>query len=611
MSYFSAISASAAERFSALVHDSAGRDRASSARHLTFIAARLLISLAALVCMPAYLALYGAPAPVEVLVFTLAMGPLAAAVLVSRTGNILAGHIVCIACAISISVIATLWSGSLSSAAVVWLALAPLEAFLSGSAAMVIVTGAAAFAAAALAVALRMSGLLGDTTPGSEVAAGLALLLAISYATVLAFGAVRGEEIRNRFAAMRHIRFRSLSEAIGDMVLRMDRTGAVAFVSDNSERIFGLSGQEFSGRGLFERVHVADRPAFLKAVSDAAGGDSVVTALLRIRAPGASEESTGVQFRWIELRVNKLRYPDEQGSAVVAVARDVTNVKLHQEELEAARRDAEQANIWKDRFLANVSHELRTPLNAIIGFAEILSTEAIAPKDPAKSREYAQIIHESGEHLLSVVNSILDISKIEAGSFDIVPEGFEMEPMINNCIDMLHLRAMSGGVDLKTEIAPAIGEIVADKRALKQIVINLLSNAIKFTPEGGKVTIGIRPEGNSAILWVRDTGIGIFESELQRVGDPFFQAADNYNRTHEGTGLGLSVVRGLVGLHGGAIRIESAPGAGTCVTVKLPMDCRSGKSQIRTSAKIEAIPLRQAVESARREEFEAEVLKIA
>ena len=255
---------------------------------------------------------------------------------------------------------------------------------------------------------------------------------------------------------------------------------------------------------------------------------------------------------------------------------------------------ADQANVWKDRFLANVSHELRTPLNAIIGFSEILSTESIAPSEPEKCREYALIIKESGEHLLSVVNSILDISKIEAGSFDIVPEEFEVAALIDTCVGMLHLRAAKSEINLACEIDPKVHGVVADKRAFKQIVINLLSNAIKFTPARGDVEVGLKPEGNSLVLWVRDTGIGIAESELDKIGDPFFQAIASYDRPYEGTGLGLSVVRGLVGLHGGSIQIESGLGAGTCITVKLPLDCRHANVKPAPMASIEAIPLSPA-----------------
>ncbi len=231
--------------------------------------------------------------------------------------------------------------------------------------------------------------------------------------------------------------------------------------------------------------------------------------------------------------------------------RDVTRAKLHEEEIDRARLEALQANAWKDRFLANVSHELRTPLNAIIGFSELLGNADLCPRDPLKQREYASIVHISGQHLLSVVNSLLDMSKIEAGSFDLLPEPFELPPLIDMCCDMVSLKAVEAGVELIRVYPAQLDELVADKRAVKQILINLLSNAIKFTPSRGRVTVGVRPQGNSLAICVADTGIGILSQDLPRLGDPFFQASDSYDRPYEGTGLGLSIVRGLVGLHGG------------------------------------------------------------
>ena len=585
------------ERLKGLVHDSAHHDRQELLRHQTFIFIRLSFSCFVLALLPVYLAVNGTVSPAGILAFAAAMGPLAAAILTSRTGNILAGHKVCVFSLLAFALILSVAAGPASGVGFVWLAIAPVEAFLSGSTALMLGTGAGALVLALVILALKAAGLGGAIGSVSELHTLSVAVLAIGYTTSIGLGAVFVAESGRRLALHRQHGLRSLSEAIGDLVLQLDRTGAVTSVSDNSDALFGLSQREFIGRGFFERVHVADRPAFLKAVSDAVTGDGVVAVTLRVRAPGADGGQEPAQFRWIELRVNKMigeagnAASDRESAGAVAVARDVTQITAYQEALREAKCEADRASVWKDRFLANVSHELRTPLNAIIGFSEILATESIAPKEPAKSREYAQIIRESGEHLLAVVNSILDISKIEAGSFDIDPEEFDMRPMIDNCIDMLKLRAEAGHVSVLKELDPSVSALVADKRALKQIVINLLSNAIKFTPEDGSVTIGMRPEGNSALLWVKDTGIGIKEAELGRIGSPFFQAIDSYDRPYEGTGLGLSVVRGLVGLHGGTIRVESGPGAGTCVTIKMPLDCRIAAAESGGSATIETFPL--------------------
>ena len=217
--------------------------------------------------------------------------------------------------------------------------------------------------------------------------------------------------------------------------------------------------------------------------------------------------------------------------------RDITERKEQEQALEEARAEAERANAAKSRFLATMSHELRTPLNAIIGFSEMLTNEEMMRLDAARRHEYAMLINESGHHLLSVVNGILDMSKIETGNFEITPEPFAPAPVIGNCCDLLALKAREAGIDLSAAFRRSLPEIVADKRAFNQIMINLISNAIKFTDRGGSVTV-IRPRSIGAylIVTVEDTGVGIGEDDLRHVGDPFFQARTSYDRRHDGTG---------------------------------------------------------------------------
>ena len=403
---------------------------------------------------------------------------------------------------------------------------------------------------------------------------------AIVHVGALARGGLRQIEQRRKREHIGAARFDTLATAMGDLVLRHDRSGAVLHASQESEALFGVSPREFMGRGLFERILVQDRPAFLKAIADAADGRDTVRCELRLRAGqevSVREDFVAPVFVWVEMRARRLSHrgdaaEEQDGACVLAVVRDQSREKAREQQLETARIDAERANAWKDGFIANVSHELRTPLNAIIGFSEILGNEQIMPADPARRKEYADIVHSSGQHLLAVVNSILDISKIEAGRFDILTEPFEVAPLIDGCLDMMSLRAKESSVELERAYTAEIGELVADKRACKQILINLLSNAIKFTPAGGRVTVGARHEGNSIALFVADTGVGIAAVAMQQLGDVFYQVGSSYNRRFEGTGLGLSIVRGLVGLHGGSISVESAQGDGTCVTVLLPRD---------------------------------------
>jgi two-component system, cell cycle sensor histidine kinase DivJ len=256
---------------------------------------------------------------------------------------------------------------------------------------------------------------------------------------------------------------------------------------------------------------------------------------------------------------------------VVAVLRDISERKTHEQAMEIAQREQERADAAKNRFLATMSHELRTPLNAIIGFSEMLGDDSIV-LEPARKKEYARLINDSGRHLLSVVNGILDVSRMETGNFEITPEPFAPAPAIVNCCDLLALKARESGVDIKTRIAPHLPELTADRRAFNQILINLIANAIKFTPRDGRITVSMHCEGAKLVLSVEDTGVGIGEDDLRRVGEAFFQVRGTYDRRHDGTGLGLSIVKGLVRLHDGEVDIASRLGNGTRVTVTLPLD---------------------------------------
>ncbi|MGH6863176.1 MAG: sensor histidine kinase, partial [Methylocella sp.] len=209
--------------------------------------------------------------------------------------------------------------------------------------------------------------------------------------------------------------------------------------------------------------------------------------------------------------------------------------------------------------------------------------------DPEKQREYARIIHRSGRHLLAVVDSILDLSKIQSGSLAIEIEPFAVAPLIDLCCDMVKLHAMNNGVELLRAYPANLEEITGDRRVCTQILVNLLSNAIKFTPATGSVTISAIREANSLLILVADTGIGIAARDLARLGDPFFQAKAFPDRQDIGTGLGLSIVRCLVGLQGGTIMVASEPGKGTSVRVRLPLDCRGLAAKAGIRAKLETI----------------------
>jgi signal transduction histidine kinase len=217
-----------------------------------------------------------------------------------------------------------------------------------------------------------------------------------------------------------------------------------------------------------------------------------------------------------------------------------------------------------------MSHELRTPLNAIIGFSEVL-LEKMFGEVNEKQLDYLQDIHSSGRHLLSLINDILDLSKIEAGRMELDMAEFELRPALENAMTLVRERAQRHGIALELSVEATLGAIRADERKFKQIVLNLLSNAVKFTPDGGNVGVSARREGGFAEVAVKDTGIGISPEDQASVFEEFKQVGRDYTRKAEGTGLGLALTKRFVELHGGTLRVDSAPGKGSTFTFSIPL----------------------------------------
>jgi two-component system cell cycle sensor histidine kinase PleC len=303
--------------------------------------------------------------------------------------------------------------------------------------------------------------------------------------------------------------------------------------------------------------------------------------------------------RW--LHISERRTKD---GGYVSVGTDITALKLHEEKLMQSEKRlmatvsdlqqsqqtleyqtqqladlagkyaeektrAEDANQAKSKFLANMSHELRTPLNAIIGFSEIMESGMFGALGADKYHEYCKDIRHSGQFLLEVINDILDMSKIEAGRMKLDFENIELDHLLAEAMRVVSSRAEDKRLELSAEIAPSLF-FKADRRALKQIALNLLSNAVKFTPDGGRVTVRGRLAGGTITIAIRDTGIGIEKDALQKLGRPFEQVESQLTKSHQGSGLGLAIAKSLTELHGGRMRIRSAPGKGTMVVVRLP-----------------------------------------
>jgi cell cycle sensor histidine kinase DivJ len=557
----------------------------------------VLVGVLAAAALPAFALIGGGLDALELTLFVGLIAPMGAAILAALTGRLAFARLVSAASLVATVGVAALLSGGVYSPAIIWLVLAPVEAIERVSRREL---AFAALAAIAAVIALALCALLGWTpvaSPSSIIVAPVFVLTAVIAAAFKILNASERVRSTERALARLRERNRAILEHLSDLFTRHDGTGTCTFASSAAKSLLGVEARELIGHGLFERVHVADRPAYLRAVTNAAAQREPANALLRLRddRPARDDAPKGARpeprFIWADLRA----YPvpsenvEDERVEVVAVIRDVSAQKAREEELETARVLAEEANRTKSRFLATVSHELRTPLNAVIGFSEMLANPDLCPTDPVRLRDYARIINSSGTHLLDVVNSFLDASRIESGHFELNVESFDLAELVRSACAMVDVKVADSGVRLTT-VAPRDGLVFeGDKRACRQIVINLVSNAVKFTPKGGRVKIQLRRVGSLVELAVDDTGIGIAASDLERLGDPFFQAKSSYDRPYEGTGLGLSVVRGLVGLHGGSLHVESTPGAGTCVSVRLPAE---RQPQVPSAASIPRIDAR-------------------
>src|SRR4051812_44406788 len=555
------------------------------------MAPRLLGSLGAFAAFPVYLAMRGAPTAVEVAAFAWLIAPILLSYFLSRTGRFESAHVLSSLAMAGLVMMVAVNTGGIESFAAIWLVVVPLEAALSASRRVVGFASALALACVCALIAMTY---LGALPPPEATAAARWLFMAFGvlsatlYAAGLAFGAESLARTSVGLLNVEEDRYRLLARNMSDVISRHRRNGAVQFISPAAEALLAVPAARLLGHGLFDRVHVADRPAYLTALSEAARGGEARSVEFRLRrdAPRGAERGrrTTAEFIWVEMRCRPLEEARQIGqdggqgdngaaseAEVVAVLRDVTDRKVQEQALDLARTTAERADAAKTRFLATMSHELRTPLNAIIGFSEMIVQEEALMIDAARRREYAQLINDSGQHLLGVVNGILDMSKMQAGNFEISPEPFAPRPALVNCCNLLALKARENGIDLVTRAPDDLPHLTGDPRAFKQIVLNLVSNAIKFTERGGTVTVSAAVEGSRLELRVSDTGVGIAPEDLKRIGDPFFQAGTTYQRRHEGTGLGLSIVKSLVALHSGEMTVHSRLDEGTTIVIALPL----------------------------------------
>ncbi|HLG87980.1 MAG TPA: ATP-binding protein [Alphaproteobacteria bacterium] len=354
------------------------------------------------------------------------------------------------------------------------------------------------------------------------------------------------------------------SDSVIIVETRSPEHSTILYVNPTFERLFGRSLAELAGR---------DTSAYSQAQRE-------IEIDQRLRERLAQGNTAPVEFEtahaeghliWVEARICMLQVQPNGVYRWAVISRDISERKRAEQELLHAKEAAESANKAKSQFLANMSHELRTPLNAIIGFSDLMRNELIGPMGNDQYREYAGDIHSSGEHLLCVINDVLEMSKIEAGKLELDDREVTVSDVVDGALRFVRQQASNKGVRLSTSLRSDLPSIWGDEFRIKQILLNLLSNAVKFSGQGANVTVSadLTADGGLAIS-VADTGIGMTEKEIAVALQPFLQVANTFSREHDGTGLGLPLANELVKLHGGHLVLTSAPGQGTTVLFVLP-----------------------------------------
>ncbi len=465
-------------------------------------------------------------------------------------------------------------TGGVVSPLTVWFALIPAEAALAGGRPAVTRAGIAAGAAFAAVAVLEALGALPPsrlTLPLPQVYA-VSMLAALVQAVLIAAAAQDRQHAADAAAAEGAAMYRFLADNAMDLITRHSSDGRIRFASPATLALLGRVPEEITGQAMVSLTHPDDLQAVQAALVEASYFGRDGSAEVRLRRRDGT-------YVWAEFRCR----PAQDGD-IVAVTRDISERKVHEQALVEARDAALGASRAKSSFLANMSHELRTPLNAIIGFSEMMTREMFGTIGP-RYQEYSRLIHESGSHLLELINSVLDMSKIEAGKFEVNEELFDLEETALSAVRFLRIPAERAGVALKLAIAPGARLVFADKRAVKQILVNLLSNGVKYTPPGGEVRVTART-GRGVEIVVSDTGTGISKRDLERLGKPFEQVENAETRGKEGTGLGLALVKSLALMHGGEAVLESALGEGTTVIIRLPHAAVDAKGERVSDAKI-------------------------
>lgn len=346
---------------------------------------------------------------------------------------------------------------------------------------------------------------------------------------------------------------------------RIDKNAKTIEVNPRMAEILGVSQNDAVGTSVYDYLSPEQQELHKKKIKKRTAGQSEAYEL----------EITSAAGKPVSCLFNATPFHDTTGAVVgsFALVSDITDFKKTQFTLEKSMLEAKAANKVKSDLMANMSHELRTPLNAIIGFSSTIQSEIFGPVGHEKYSEYLNDIQYSGQHLLELINDILDVSAIEAGALDLHEDNVSLSSIVDASVRIIRPRAEAGQVRVVSTMGPKLPLIHMDERRGKQIILNLLSNAVKFTPEGGEVFVTSSLNAHGCVsVSVRDTGIGMSKDELTKALSAFGQVDSGLNRKHEGTGLGLPLTKGLIELHGGILDVKSDTGHGTLVTVTFPTE---------------------------------------
>ncbi|NQU58843.1 MAG: PAS domain-containing sensor histidine kinase [Rhodospirillales bacterium] len=352
-----------------------------------------------------------------------------------------------------------------------------------------------------------------------------------------------------------------------DAIITIEEDGTVLEFNPAAETVFGFTTDQAKGQNITDLIippHLRDKHINgLKKYLES-GKSEIIGKQIEITAI----RSDGSEFP-IELTISRIQLKER--GLFTAFIRDLSDAKLNQLALQIAKDGAEKANLAKSEFLASMSHDLRTPLNAIMGFSEMMKEKTFGPLGDAHYDQYVRDIHEGGKLLVSLIDDILDLSKVEAGKYELFEETLNITSLIQSSVRMIATLAETASTNLVTNIEPGLPLLRGDEKSLIQVLNNLLSNAVKFTPENGTIEISAKINMNGAIdIQISDTGIGMSETDITKALKPFEQANHFHAKRHEGTGLGLHLCQKLMYLHGGIINVESTVEEGTTVTLTFP-----------------------------------------